>query len=133
MDKVLIIIRGVSGSGKTTLAEYLGYNPSCPIACADDYFIDKNDNYVWDRSKLKYAHAYCFTKVESAMMYALPKVIVANTFTTENELNPYIELAKEYGYAYFSIIVENRHGGVNVHDVPTESIQKQKQRFNIKL
>ena len=33
----------------------------------------------------------------------------------------------------FSIIVENRHGGENVHNVPQETLEKMKNRFEIKL
>jgi hypothetical protein len=33
----------------------------------------------------------------------------------------------------FSIIVENRHGGVNQHGVPDEKLQQMNDRFEIKL
>ena len=33
----------------------------------------------------------------------------------------------------FSLIVENRHGGKNVHGVPDETLEKMEQRFSIKL
>jgi hypothetical protein len=33
----------------------------------------------------------------------------------------------------FSIIVENRHGGVNQHGVPDEKLQKMKDRFEVSL
>jgi predicted kinase len=45
----------------------------------------------------------------------------------------YIELAKTYGYKTFSIVVENRHGGVNDHNVPDEVLTKMRDRFEIKL
>jgi len=62
-----------------------------------------------------------------------PKIAVSNTFTQEWELQPYYELAIKYGYYVTSIIVENRHGGTNVHDCPEDMIQLMKDRFNIKL
>ena len=33
----------------------------------------------------------------------------------------------------FSIIVENRHGGVNQHGVPMDKLEQMKNRFEVKL
>jgi hypothetical protein len=33
----------------------------------------------------------------------------------------------------FSVIVENRHGGVNVHNVPEYTLKAMEERFDIKL
>jgi hypothetical protein len=60
-------------------------------------------------------------------------IVVSNTFTQEWEMEPYYELAKEYGYKVFSIIVENRHGGVNIHGAPEEKVEQMRERFIIKL
>jgi predicted kinase len=62
-----------------------------------------------------------------------PEIAVSNTFTQEWEMEPYLELAKTYGYKVFSIVVENRHGGVNQHEVPDEVLTKMRERFEIKL
>jgi hypothetical protein len=48
-------------------------------------------------------------------------------------MEPYFELAKTHGYRVTSIIVENRHDGVNQHGVPEDKIQIMKDRFEIKL
>lgn len=61
------------------------------------------------------------------------KIVVSNTFTQEWEMKPYMNMAKEWGYTVFSIIVENRHGGVNQHGVPEDKLQQMKDRFEIKL
>jgi 50S ribosomal subunit-associated GTPase HflX len=62
-----------------------------------------------------------------------PHIVVSNTFTKEWEMAEYFDLAKQYGYQIFSIIVENRHGGVNQHGVPDDKLQQMKNRFEIKL
>ena len=62
-----------------------------------------------------------------------PEIVVSNTSTTEKEMQPYIDLAKKYDYKVTSLIVENRHGGKSIHSVPEETIEKMKQRFEIKL
>ena len=43
------------------------------------------------------------------------------------------KFAKKYGYRVHTIIVENRHGGVNTHGVPEEKLEQMKERFQIKL
>jgi hypothetical protein len=48
-------------------------------------------------------------------------------------MEAYYKLAEKYGYIVFSIIVENRHGGINQHNVPEEVLTNMKNRFNIKL
>jgi hypothetical protein len=45
----------------------------------------------------------------------------------------YLTLAKKYGYRVHTIIIENRHGGMNEHGVPKDKIEIMKQRFQIKL
>ena len=140
-DKVLYLVRGLPwpGSGKSTLAKKLVYSDF--LVCeADKYFIDKETGeYKFDGSKIKDAHKYCQDLVETYMKDSMVndqwyrEIAVSNTFTMEWEMSPYFELAKKYGYKVFSIIVENRHNGENVHGVPTDKIEQMKDRFEIKL
>jgi predicted kinase len=134
MEKMLYLVRGLPGSGKSTFAKTLG---GIHIE-ADQYFVDVEGNYNFDGSKIKLAHEYCRTQTEAWMktdtdQVNVNKIVVSNTFTQEWEMEPYFELAKKYGYKVFSIIVENRHGGTNVHGVPEEKIEQMKNRFKIKL
>jgi len=92
----------------------------------------KVGEYKFDPSKLYTAHLWCRRQTEEAMNFAR-NIVVSNTFTTEKELKPYIALADIYGYSVTSIVVENRHGNVSVHDVPEETMVKMKQRFSINL
>jgi predicted kinase len=59
--------------------------------------------------------------------------VVSNTFTQEWEMQSYIDLAKKYGYQVTTLIVENRHGNSNVHNVPAETLDRMRQRFEVKL
>jgi len=129
MEKTLTICRGIPGAGKSTFAKTLGgqhYE-------ADQYFIDEKGNYQFDITKIKDAHKWCQGMVQSDMVLECPKIVVSNTFTQEWEINPYFELAKEYGYKVFTIIVENRHNGKNAHEVPEDKIQMMKDRFEVNL
>lgn len=129
MDKVLYIVRGIPGSGKSTFAKQLTSN----VFEADQYFLDINGNYNFDFTKIKDAHKDCQDNVKSAMQSSISKIAVSNTFTQEWEMKVYFDLAKEFGYKVFTIIVENRHGGTNVHNVPEDKVESMKNRFEIKL
>jgi hypothetical protein len=48
-------------------------------------------------------------------------------------MKPYYDLSEQYGYRVYSIIVENRHGGINEHNVPEEKLEQMKHRFQISL
>jgi hypothetical protein len=67
------------------------------------------------------------------MEYNTPKIVVSNTFTQEWEMEAYYKLAEDYGYVVFSLIVENRHGGINEHGVPEEALDRMRARFEVEL
>jgi hypothetical protein len=48
-------------------------------------------------------------------------------------MKPYFDLAEKHGYKVYSLIVENRHGGVNEHGVPEDKLEIMKNRFEMKL
>ena len=136
--KTLIILRGLPGAGKSSFANFMW--SSGVIFEADKYFYDEKGNYNFDASKLHAAHKWCQGEVETAMILNYtsggeyyPEIIVSNTSTTEKEMQPYIDLAKQYDYKVVSLIVENRHGNKSVHGVPDETMEKMKNRFEIKL
>ena len=137
MNKVLTLVRGVPGSGKSTFANFIWNDYA--ICEADKFFYDKDGNYNFDASKLKLAHVWCFNQVRTKMVensitpQYYPEIVVSNTFTQEWEMDQYFKLAEEYGYMVFTIIVENRHNGVNQHGVPAEKLEQMKNRFQIKL
>ena len=129
MDKILYIVRGIPGSGKSTFAKTLGgqhYE-------ADMYFVTPSGKYEFDPTKIKDAHQWCQNFVKTDMTLEYPKIVVSNTSTQEWEMKPYYDMAKTYGYTVFSVVVENRHGGENVHGVPADKLEVMKNRFEIKI
>lgn len=133
MNKILYIVRGVPGSGKSTFAKLLGGTHFE----TDQYFMIDGE-YKFDPTKLKEAHQWCQAQVDTAMVLNHTTgengvIVVSNTFTQEWEMQPYFDMAKTYDYTVFSIVVENRHGGVNQHGVPAETLQAMKDRFQIQL
>jgi len=133
MAKELFLLRGLPGSGKSTMAKSLGGE----FVEADRYFM-KYGKYEFDATKLREAHKWCLEQVREWMRvdskgFDINRIVVSNTFTQEWEMQPYYDLAKEYGYMVFSIIVENRHGGKNVHNVPEDKINQMRDCFQVKL
>jgi predicted kinase len=137
MNGILFLVRGLPGSGKSTFATHI-WNEYA-VCEADKFFYDKEGNYNFDPSKIKDAHAWCKNEVETRMKdhqlnpQYYPEIAVSNTFTQEWEMKDYYDLAKKYGYKVVSLIVENRHGGKNVHGVPEDKLEIMKNRFEIKL
>ena len=141
MKKTLILLRGLPNSGKTTLA----YSITDCVCEADSYFMVHRDDlgnkyrhvymgkYEFDPNLLTEAHDDCKALCEDFMSGGQEIVAVSNTFIQEWEMKPYYELAEKYGYMVHTIIVEKRHDGKNDHNVPDESIEKMRERFEIKL
>lgn len=125
--KTLFLLRGLPGAGKSTLADSLGID----YVEADMFFMQDGE-YKFDGAKLKEAHEWCQDRVRKIMELGM-SVAVANTFTQEWEMEPYLEMAEEFGYRVNSLIVENRHGGKNTHGVPEEALTRMRNRFEIKL
>jgi predicted kinase len=138
LNPTLFLVRGIPGSGKSTFAKHI-WNEYA-ICEADKFFHNKETGeYNFDASRLKEAHEWCRNEVETRMsdhqanpQYS-PEIVVSNTFTQEWEMEAYYKLAEQYDYMVYSLVVENRHGGINEHGVPEETIEKMRNRFSIKL
>lgn len=138
MSKELILVRGVPGSGKSTTAKLLGAGGAGYAHFEADMYFMQDGVYKFDPTKIRDAHKWCQENVERAMLLNHTSgdnstIIVSNTFTQEWEMESYYALAKQWDYKVFSIIVENRHGGVNEHGVPEDKLKAMKDRFEIKL
>lgn len=124
---MLTLIRGIPGAGKSSLAWYISEG-EIPVYEADDFW----DERAFDPALLHQAHKECLANTDEALRIE-GDCIVSNTFTTEKELKPYLDLAKKLDMRVTVIIVENRHGGKSVHNVPEATIEKMRNRFSVKL
>ncbi len=137
LNKTMIILRGLPGSGKSTFAKLLeimngvGMDGSrrVIVCCADDYMVDKAGNYQFDPKKLGFAHQSCREKAEWCADNSVPTIVIANTNTKRDEFKDYEKIAEEHGYTVFVLTVNNMHGSKSVHNVPDESLQKMRDRF----
>ncbi len=125
--KELILLRGLPGSGKSTLAKRI-----CNQHVEADMYFMEDGEYKYDADKISLAHEWCQWKTENWMKMGY-HVCVSNTFVKEWEMEAYYKLAEQYGYRVHSIIVENRHDNKSVNNVPEDTVNKMRRRFEIKL
>jgi energy-coupling factor transporter ATP-binding protein EcfA2 len=133
--KELILVRGLPGSGKTSLANSitaLSKTGSSAIICADDFRM-VDGVYVFESITNGEAHHKCREATKNHLKGGVAMVIVHNTFTTDWEMDTYFELGKRYGYVVRTVIVENRHGGTNIHGVDVVTLKRMEDRFTVHL
>lgn len=121
------ILRGTSGSGKSTLALKLSQINDGFVFENDTYHIDDNGVYRWRIENQHAAQEDCYSCCRWFMESCGGEndVIIANTNTTKFSVNKYLDLAKEFNYDVISLVVENRHGGKNIHEVPSSVVEIQ--------
>jgi predicted kinase len=136
--KRLYIIRGLPGSGKSTLAASI-VDGQGDYFEADAYFTtrakDGRGVYEFQPDRLPLAHGWCQNQVEKAVSRHQEPLAVSNTFSRKWEMKPYEDMALAHGYHV--VIIDLFDGGMtdeqlaakNVHNVPLETIQKMRKRW----
>lgn len=123
----LILIRGLPGSGKSTLAKRLQVNYLDAVHLeADMWFVDSKGQYCFNRSLLSTAHQWCI-QTASILLNSGQTVIVSNTFTTVEEMQPYLDHAKNLGCEVKVYYLTGNYG--NIHNVPEDVIKRMADRF----
>lgn len=125
-------MRGIPGCGKSTASKMLGTKAICS---SDDYLYTRDGKYIWSPERVRAAHKWCQRKCLKYMGINADRIVIDNTNTSEKEFKPYEDMAKVFGYKIIYFIVENRHNGVNIHNVPLDVISNMKKRLlqSIKL
>lgn len=90
----MFIMRGPSGSGKTHFAKTLGG----VRLSADDYFVDADGVYRWDRYRLAEAHDWNQQRALQAIAAREPTVVIDNTNLEAWQAHPYVKAATAAGY-----------------------------------
>ncbi len=119
----LNLIRGLPGSGKSTYAKSL-----CALHLEADMYFMRDWTYQFDSAKIKDAHKWCQHATKLAMETGMD-VTVSNTFCTRREIQPYLDLAKTYGYKVNLVEMKNQYG--SIHNVPETVLDNMKARWEI--
>lgn len=145
----LILVRGLPGAGKSTFAHAYAAKmlaesrePATTLS-ADDYFTDQDGDYHWDPRLLAQAHRSCQERTFHALDYG-NSAIVANTFSTKKEFEPYLRMIDRGGgkegrrvagvslgvFSLFDAGLSDRElAERNVHGVPEHTIAKMRDRW----
>lgn len=121
----LIIVRGVPGSGKTTFANqcaatYREAGMSSVVLSADDWMVNDEGEYAFDHKRLPEVHSACQRMANMQMMVGTKVIFVANTFVRKWEMEPYLVLAKMWGYTVQVYRMTGEYE--NVHGVPSDKV-----------
>ncbi len=118
--KYLYIIRGPFGTGKTEFAKTISNNV---VSCWDYYA--KYGKNEWD-SKLKpHSDEYCRNSVKALMEKNEANIAVTNSFSKNEDLDYYYEMAEKNGYKVYCIIMNNRNNDEFKRNAPDEVISRQ--------
>ena len=128
MNQPLVYLtRGVSGSCKNLFSVSIKQlYPNTIVCSADDYFTNKEGVYNFNPANLDEAHNVCRNKFEQALIENQKVIIVNNTNVNEKQFGFYIDKAEIYKYKVISLVLERRHEGWNTHNVPPETLERQK-------
>lgn len=133
---VMFIMRGLPGSGKSTITEGIQslFNRHDVVICsADDFRTDSDGNYVFDPDQLESTHRQCKQKAQLSCQQNQNVVIIDNTNIQSFEYEPYLKIAKRFGYPV--IFLSMKAGDANVlskrnrHYVPLNKIKQMQSNY----
>lgn len=118
----LVLVRGAPGSGKSTIGAAIADEMQAEQFENDAFFTDENGVYRYVAEQHAEAKNHCLAQTIAALASG-KSVVVANTFTTMTELQPYLDLEVS------TMIVETYMQFPNAHDVPDAVVEVKRATF----
>lgn len=125
-EQELILLRGAPGSGKSTLADKLKEKFGYSVRENDNFFLDKDGNYKFKLKFHNFAKEVCLKDTYEDIFRGM-SVVVSNTFTKLDELDPYIEIANRHNIKLN--IIEMKLSYDNIHNVPNDIVRSKIESF----
>lgn len=123
---MLICTRGPAGSGKSTWARAYARTHNMVVVESDFFMVNAEGEYEFALNKLKEVHSACQSAARAALA-AGHDVIVANTSIRLWEMEPYRQMAAEFGAPF---AVKELNGEYpNVHDVPDDIVRARRAAY----
>ncbi len=122
--KVLYVVRGPFGTGKTEFARTITEN----VVSSWDYYMQYGEN-KWNAQLKPHADKHCINQTETLMEAGSETIAVTSSFSSNRDIDVYYNLAKEYGYKVFCLVMDNRDIEEYKKDVPQEVITDQAERL----
>jgi predicted kinase len=123
MKPKLTLIRGLPGSGKSTMARKIAVETGA-LHVEADMWVDYSHRH--ESEAVKRAHAICQSQARRALAFG-GSVVVSNTFTRQWEMQPYLDMAHQYGAQVEIITATGDYG--SVHGVPESAIKAMRERW----
>ncbi len=98
------------------------------------YFRNMDGEYIFDPKHLPHAHQWCRDRVFTTLNSGDAVVIVSNTFSQMWELQPYIDMARDFNAKLTILTVEttltdDELAARNSNDCPVEAISRVRNRW----
>ncbi|PJC87204.1 hypothetical protein CSW98_04695 [Vibrio sp. HA2012] len=118
--KNLYIIRGPFGTGKTEFARIITDN----VVSCWDYYARYGKNQ-WDKNLKPHSDEYCRTSVKDMMDKGTETIAVTNSFSKNEDLDYYYDLAEKHDYKVFCMVMNNRDTAEFKRNAPDEEVARQ--------
>ncbi|CAM4233648.1 AAA family ATPase [Pseudoalteromonas maricaloris] len=141
--KQVFILRGLPGSGKSHYAQTLaddfvsGDETQYFICSTDDYFLNENGEYHFEKQRLSEYHNLNLARFINALAEGIPLVVVDNTNIKKWEFVAYASAAVAMGYQVKEVIVgeikdkslQHLYAKRNSHGIGLKTISKMAHLF----
>lgn len=142
--KTVYLIRGLPNTGKSSMGYillelYVASGRTCVMFETNDFIYhpenvteeeERFGKYIPEQQQNERCHELCLEKsIEAMRDEQVEAVIVCSTFTEHQDLEHYLDAAKECGRSVFVLGVENLHGKDNGRGVDLNTISKMNDRF----
>ena len=122
MNKTVFILRGVQGSGKSTVAHKIAGETGV-VCSSDEFCYDENGKYIWTPELQVVARRKCQEKFVDSLNRGAEVIVVDGVNSDISRVSWFRRSAEKAGYVIHILIVENHHGGKDIHDSLPHTIE----------